>query len=59
LNDDDESTDTPAVATPLLTAFYVRDDKRITNICPWDDMSGSYGESTMRFSMMVITQFDE
>ena len=45
LNNNNESADTPTLATPFLAAFNVRDDKGIANVSPWDDMSGSDGES--------------
>lgn len=45
MDDNDESTDTPTLAATFLAAFDIRNDERITNVCPWDNVSGGNGES--------------
>jgi hypothetical protein len=55
LNDDDKGTDTSALMAPFFTAFNIRNDKRITNVCPWDDMSGSNRERAPPCPMSPMT----
>lgn len=47
LENDDEGTDTAALAAALLSSLDVSDDEGIPDICAWDNVGSSDGESAV------------
>lgn len=45
LNDDDEGTDTAALAAAFLSSLDISDDERIPNVGSWNNMCSGNGES--------------